>query len=124
MLTHGGSETNLWLGAKVSQVTNIVGERITVLALQRVVLDDVFQIADEAVQLAFVEFSFAQVPIEVRSLPLRISIPLDLLFVSLDFLDVSMVPEIRGPFEVTLHTGYQVARSGIWDILGRAQRSR
>jgi hypothetical protein len=82
------------------------------------VIENIFQVANEAVQLAFVEFSLTQVPIEIRSATLRVSIPLDLLFVSPDLLDVSIVSEIRGLFEMGLHSSNQVAPSGIRNILG------
>src|SRR4030088_1290572 len=61
--------------------------------------------------------------IEVRGATLCVPIPLDLLFVSLDLLDVPIVAEIRSPFEVILHTRDQVSRSRIRGILGRSERS-
>src|ERR1700680_781358 len=112
------------LCSKISQVSKIVCQRVAVLALQRVVINNIFQIVDDAIQLALVEMSLAQMPIEIRRAALCVSISLDLFFVSLDFLDVSMAPEIRSPFEMILHTGDQITGSGIWNILGRSQASR
>jgi hypothetical protein len=112
---------NLILGAEISEIPKIVAERVTILTLQRVVIDNILQVADESIQLALIEFSLAQVPIEIRSAVLRVSIPLDLFLVSLDLLDVSVASEISGPFEVALHTPDQVPGSA---ALGRAKPSR
>ena len=47
------------LRSKISQVSKIVVQRIAVFALQRVVVDHIFHIIDEAIKLTFIEMTLA-----------------------------------------------------------------
>src|SRR6266481_3742460 len=101
--------TTSLLGAEDSQIPQIGGQRVAILALQRVVVDNIFYIVDERVQIAFVVFSLAQLSIEVRSAALRVSIALDLLLVFLDLDGIAAIGKARRSLEIILYPSDEIA---------------
>src|ERR1700675_3007723 len=115
MVSRYSSETVSANVPQSPQISQVRGQRVAIVRLQRVILDDFFQLVDRAVQLPLVEMSPAQVAIELRQLSLNIAIAIPFFFLS--------SREIGSPPQIVLHPSPYVPRPPIFlteDQHGRA----